>query len=232
MHLEQFKKPQKNYKYNSTKIMPSFNKVEIPLVNATNENLKGYGYLVDVYDQCKIEIVTWPKQGWRDIEEGTGNEGGTTEGPFEAWWEQNILYGRNSAVEHKSEYDKDGRYLLGYSSDPDTLKKNYIKEDPKQIYIWHVNYHPDGGQLFFPKENKPFISPLALPGDDIQLNDFKAFYFNGSQGLYIHPNIWHEGVFPTKERATFRGKQGKVHARVSIDLLEEFKSYLYFKVAI
>ena len=232
MHLEQFKKPQKNYKYDSTKIMPSFNKVEIPLVNATNENLKGYGYLVDVYDQCKIEIVTWPKQGWRDIEEGTGNEGGTTEGPFEAWWEQNILYGRNSAVEHKSEYDKDGRYLLGYSSDPDTLKKNYIKEDPKQIYIWHVNYHPDGGQLFFPKENKPFISPLALPGDDIQLNDFKAFYFNGSQGLYIHPNIWHEGVFPTKERATFRGKQGKVHARVSIDLLEEFKSYLCFKVDI
>ena len=232
MHLEQFKKPQKNYKYNSTKIMPSFNKVEIPLVNATNENLKGYGYLVDVYDQCKIEIVTWAKQGWRDIEEGTGNEGGTTEGPFEAWWEQNILYGRNSAVEHKSEYDKDGRYLLGYSSDPDTLKKNYIKEDPKQIYIWHVNYHPDGGQLFFPKENKPFISPLALPGDNIQLNDFKAFYFNGSQGLYIHPNIWHEGVFPTKERATFKGKQGKVHARVSIDLLEEFKSYLYFKVAI
>ena len=232
MHLEQFKKPQKNYKYDSTKIMPSFNKVEIPLVNATNENLKGYGYLVDVYDQCKIEIVTWPKQGWRDIEEGTGNEGGTTEGPFEAWWEQNILYGRNSAVEHKSEYDKDGRYLLGYSSDPDTLKKNYIKEDPKQIYIWHVNYHPDGGQLFFPKENKQFISQLALPGDDIQLNDFKAFYFNGSQGLYIHPNIWHEGVFPTKERATFRGKQGKVHARVSIDLLEEFKSYLYFKVAI
>ena len=232
MHLEQFKKPQKNYKYDSTKIMPSFNKVEIPLVNATNENLKGYGYLVDVYDQCKIEIVTWPKQGWRDIEEGTGNEGGTTEGPFEAWWEQNILYGRNSAVEHKSEYDKDGRYLLGYSSDPDTLKKNYIKEDPKQIYIWHVNYHPDGGQLFFPKENKPFISPLALPGDDIQLNDFKAFYFNGSQGLYIHPNIWHEGVFPTKEKASFKGKQGKVHARVSIDLLEEFKSYIYFKIAI
>ena len=232
MHLEQFKKPQKNYKYDSTKIMPSFNKVEIPLVNATNENLKGYGYLVDVYDQCKIEIVTWPKQEWRDIEEGTGNEGGTTEGPFEAWWEQNILYGRNSAVEHKSEYDKDGRYLLGYSSDPDTLKKNYIKEDPKQIYIWHVNYHPDGGQLFFPKENKPFISPLALPGDDIQLNDFKAFYFNGSQGLYIHPNIWHEGVFPTKEKASFKGKQGKVHARVSIDLLEEFKSYIYFKIAI
>ena len=211
--------------------MSSNNKIEIPLIEATNQNLKEYGYLVNDFDQCEIEIVTWPKQGWRNIEEGTGNEGGTTEGPFETWWEESILYGRNNAVEHKGEYDKDGRYLLGYSSDPDDSSNKFTSEDPKQIYIWHVNYHPDGGQLFFPEDNKPFISPLALPGDDIQPDNFKAFYFNGSQGLYIHPNIWHEGVFPTKGRATFKGKQGKVHARVSIDLLEEFNSYIYFKVA-
>ena len=211
--------------------MPSNNKIEIPLIEATNQNLKEYGYLVNDFDQCEIEIVTWPKQGWRNIEEGTGNEGGTTEGPFETWWEESILYGRNNAVEHKGEYDKDGRYLLGYSSDPDDSSNKFTSEDPKQIYIWHVNYHPDGGQLFFPKDNKPFISPLALPGDDIQPDNFKAFYFDGSQGLYIHPNIWHEGVFPTKGRATFKGKQGKVHARVSIDLHEEFNSYIYFKVA-
>ena len=211
--------------------MSSIDKIEIPLIEATNQNLKEYGYLVNDFDQCEIEIVTWPKQGWRNIEEGTGNEGGTTEGPFETWWEESILYGRNNAVEHKGEYDKDGRYLLGYSSDPDDSSNKFTSEDPKQIYIWHVNYHPDGGQLFFPKDNKPYISPLALPGDDIQPNNFKAFYFDGSQGLYIHPNIWHEGVFPTKGRATFKGKQGKVHARVSIDLLEEFNSYIYFKVA-
>ena len=211
--------------------MPSNNKIEIPLIEATNQNLKGYGYLVNDFDQCEIEIVTWPKQGWRNIEEGTGNEGGTTEGPFETWWEEGILYGRNSAVEHKGEYDKDGRYLLGYSSDPDDFSYHLTNKDPSQIYIWHVNYHPDGGQLFFPEDNKPFISPLALPGDDIKPDNFKAFYFDGSQGLYIHPNIWHEGVFPTKGRATFKGKQGKVHARVSIDLLKEFRSYLYFNVS-
>ncbi len=209
--------------------MSSISKTEIPLIEATNKSLEGYGYLVDNFDKCEIEIVTWPKQGWRSIEEGTGNEGGTTEGPFETWWEKNILYGKNNAVEHNSEYDKEEKYLLGYSSVPEDSKNKLIIQDPKQIYIWHVNYHPDGGQLFFPQGNKPFISPLALPGDDIQLNHFKAFYFQGSQGLYIHPNIWHEGVFPTKGRATFKGKQGKVHARVSIDLLKEFKSYIYFK---
>ena len=211
--------------------MSSISKTEIPLIEATNKSLEGYGYLVDNFDKCEIEIVTWPKEGWRNIEEGTGNEGGTTEGPFETWWEKNILYGKNKAVEHKSEYDKEGKYLLGYSSVPEDSKKILITKDPKQIYIWHVNYHPDGGQLFFPEDNKPFISPLALPGDDIQLNNFKAFYFQGSQGLYIHPNIWHEGVFPTKGRATFKGKQGKVHARVSIDLLKEFQSYIYFKTS-
>ena len=211
--------------------MSSISKTEIPLIEATNKSLEGYGYLVDNFDKCEIEIVTWPKQGWRNIEGGTGNEGGTTEGSFETWWEENILYGKNNAVKHKSEYDKEGKYLLGYSAVPEDSKNKLITKDPKQIYIWHVNYHPDGGQLFFPEDNKPFISPLALPGDDIQLNNFKAFYFQGSQGLYIHPNIWHEGVFPTKGRATFKGKQGKVHARVSIDLLKEFKSYIYFKTS-
>ena len=44
--------------------------IEIPLVKATNENLKGYGYLIDSFENSDIEIVTWPKQGWRDIEEG------------------------------------------------------------------------------------------------------------------------------------------------------------------
>ena len=209
--------------------MSSISKTEIPLIEATNKSLERYGYLVDNFDKCEIEIVTWPKQGWRNIEEGTGNEGGTTEGPFETWWEENILYGKNNAVEHKSEYDKERKYLLGYSTVPEDSRNKLITKDPKHIYIWHVNYHPDGGQLFFPDDNKPFISPLALPGDDIQLNNFKAFYFQGSQGLYIHPNIWHEGVFPTKGRATFKGKQGKVHARVSVDLLKEFKSYIYFK---
>ena len=103
---------------------------------------------------------------------------------------------------------------------------------PENIYIWHVNYHPDGGQLFFPTTKSPFISPLALPGDDVQVGDFKAFYFDGSQGLYIHPNIWHEGVFPLDKKSSFQGRQGKVHARVSIDLQKEFKKYIYFKTAL
>ena len=50
-----------------------------------------------------------------------------------------------------------------------------------------LNYHPDGGQVFFPVERVPFVMLLALPGDDVRLEDFVAFYFDGSIGLQIKP---------------------------------------------
>ena len=204
--------------------------VEIPLIKATNESLKGYGYLIDSYEESEIEIVTWPKQGWREIDSGTGNEGGITKGSFDVWWDGDILYGQNNAVAHKSKYEVDGKYILGYSSLPDKISKNDNNySSPKEIYMWHANYHPDGGQLFFPTENKSFISPLALPGDNIQLEDFRAFYIDGTKGLYIHPNIWHEGVFSVQKKCSFKGKQGKVHARVSINFKNEFNKYIFFK---
>ena len=209
--------------------MTDLDAVEIPLIKATNETLKGYGYLINSYVNSDIEIVTWPKQGWREIDKGTGNEGGVTEGSFDTWWDGSILYGQNNAVQHNSDYEKDGKYILGYSSHPDISVKNQDYISPNEMYIWHVNYHPDGGQLFFPTKPGKFISPLALPGDDIKLKDFKAFYFDGSKGLYIHPNIWHEGVFPIEEKSSFMGRQGKVHARISIDLKKEFNNYIFFK---
>ena len=53
-----------------------------------------------------------------------------------------------------------------------------------------------------------------------------AFWLDGSQGLYIHPNIWHEGVFPVTGRQRFLDRQGRVHARVSCDIGAEFGVYL------
>ena len=53
-----------------------------------------------------------------------------------------------------------------------------------------------------------------------------ALWCDGSRGLYIHPGIWHEGVFPCAGEQSFRDRQGKVHARVSCNFAREFGVFL------
>ena len=62
-----------------------------PLVEATQESLEGYGALVDDPHTFPIEIVRWPAQGWRPIDENSGDQGGVTEGMFEFWWKGETL---------------------------------------------------------------------------------------------------------------------------------------------
>ena len=49
--------------------------IQIPLVTADVESLQGFGELVSDYKNHQVEIVTWPTQGWRSIDVGTGDEG-------------------------------------------------------------------------------------------------------------------------------------------------------------
>jgi len=65
-----------------------------------------------------------------------------------------------------------------------------------------------------------FIVLLALAGDDVKLENFKAFDFYGTQRIYIHPNIWHERIFPLTPKASFDDCQGKVYPKVSFNLTQ------------
>ena len=187
--------------------------VDMPVVDATAATLQGYGRLVDDPKDCRVEIVRWPAAGWRTVDEDTGDEAGTTEGVFVSDWQGDILYGRNEAV--------GGHYILAYAQLPELARTDHT-HDPQRMMLWHANYHPDGGQLFFPLEARPFLVPLALPGDDITPDKFVCFRFDGRQGLYIHPNIWHEGVFSVSGTQRFFDRQGAVHARISVDFAREF----------
>lgn len=208
--------------YLNPQIPATVKRVSVPVVRATPESLEGYGCLVDSPEDFKIQIVRWPAQGWRPVDPDTGDEAGTTEGVFISEWRGDILYGRNEAV--------GGHYILGYGVEPTKARDDH-SEAPKHLMLWHANYHPDGGQLFFPLEHRPFLVPLALPGDDIQPDHFVAFWFDGSQGLYIHPNIWHEGVFSLTGAQRFFDRQGAVHARVSVDFPREFGCVLDIDLA-
>jgi len=191
--------------------------VAMPVVPATASTLDGYGRLIDDPAVCPIEIVRWPAQGTRPVDDDTGDQAGTTEGVFVSEWHGDILYGRNEAV--------GGHYVLAYATAPEAARTDHATA-PRRMLLWHANYHPDGGQLFFPLDRRPFLVPLALPGDDVTPQRFVCFRFDGTRGLYIHPNIWHEGVFGLCGTQRFFDKQGAVHARVSVDFAREFSCLL------
>jgi hypothetical protein len=199
--------------YLNPNIPANMKRVPVPIVEATPESLVGYGSLVESPEDFPIEIVRWPAKGWRPVDLDSGDEAGTTQGVFQSEWVGDILYGRNEAV--------GGHYVLGYSVEPGDARDDHTAP-PKRLLLWHANYHPDGGQLFFPLENRPFLVPLALAGDDVRPEQFVCFRFSGDQGLYIHPDVWHEGVFSLSGSQRFFDKQGAVHARVSVDFPREF----------
>ena len=188
-------------------------RVTLPIVDSTDATLAGYGRLVDDPSQVEIEITRWPAAGWRPVDDDCGDQGGTTEGTFRCEWRGDVLYGRNEAV--------GGHYVLAYAGEPADAREDHDRA-PQRMLLWHANYHPDGGQLFFPLDARPYVVPLAKPGDDVRPEDFVAFRVDGRKGLYIHANVWHEGVFALSGTQRFFDKQGAVHARVSVDFPREF----------
>lgn len=208
--------------YLNPNVPANLRRVTMPIVDATSESLAGYGNLFDDPESQPIEIVRWPAQGWRPVDTDSGDEGGTTEGIFVSQWQGDILYGRNEAV--------DGHYILAYGVEPAEADTSHHRP-PVRMMLWHANYHPDGGQMFYPLEPKPFYVPLALPGDDVTPEKFVCFRFTGKQGLYIHPNVWHDGVFTAAGTQRFLDRQGAVHARVSVDFPREFGCLLEAAIA-
>jgi len=206
---------------------PEINIQSVPLITANEESFRAYGRIVKDYEDEKVIIETWPALGWRQVKKGTGNEGGISEGDFIMYRDGECMVAYNHAV--------DGHYITGWFTDPQSavLQQSLPSEsllnsdtEPPQIYVREANYHPDGGQVFFPKNKNPFVALLALPGDDVCPQDFVAFYCDGTFGIQIFPNVWHQPVFPVDQEGIFKDKQGKVHACVDVDFITEFSTYL------
>lgn len=200
-----------------------FNIGYLPTVVATNHSLRNLGNLVDDFDDEKVIIEKWPLNGPRKLMPRTGL-GPVTQGDFRVWWEDDLLHGENHSVES-------GLY-------------NIARVHPKDkdiLLTREMNYHPDGGQVIFPKERKPFLVLLGNQGDDIQwdlhkslgvpgyqVTKFACFYFDGSKGLHIHPNVWHQPPIPLTEELEFKDKQGAVHGCVGYDSVKEHDLWMAF----
>ena len=192
--------------------------IEVPLVRATPERLRGMGHLVSRFDPVDVEIVPWPTAGWRPLVSGTGNEGGVVNDTFEFRRAGQLQYAENKAV---------GRsYITGWFADPAAARSEDAPTFTDRILTHEANYHPDGGQIFFPRDGVGFVALLAPPGDDVTAADFRAFYVPGHLGIHINPGVWHQPIFPLADRAIFDDAQGRIHACVSCDFLAEFGGYL------
>lgn len=206
--------PEQRFDYMNPDVAADLPHFEIPLIEATAESFAGYGTIVTDFMNHHVPITRWPHTGWRLVDAGTGDEGGYKDGIFEFWWEGDVLLGENMAVQDK--------YILGWSEKPENARLDNPDPDRSKLLIWHANHHPDGGQLFYPLDNRPFVAALAKTGDDMQPEDWVAFYCDGSFGICIDPGIWHEAITPLAARSRFYDKQGAVHARVSADFPKEF----------
>ena len=188
----------------------------VPTVIANAETLQGYGTIIKGYTTAKVEILTWPAPGWRPVDPGTGNQGGVTEGTFNMVWNNNEFHARNHAV--------DGHYITGWFTNPSTPEKQVI--DHSHVFTREANYHADGGQIFYPLGNQPFVLLLALPGDDITVESFTAFFCDGTFGVHVNSSVWHQPPYPINNNVVFNDKQGKVHSCISCDFVNEFNTYL------
>jgi len=203
--------------------MPSLERGEVrahrvPLLAASDATLAGYGTRVADFAAHPVTIVTWPQPGWRPVVTGTGNEGGIVQDDFVMERRGEVQYAVNQAVQRS--------YITGWFTDPATASEQRPATDTTRIYTHEANYHPDGGQVFSPRGGAAFVALLARPGDDIEPDDFVAFYCDGSFGIHIDPGVWHQPVFPIAPRALFDDKQGRVHACIAVDFISEFGCYL------
>lgn len=197
---------------------PDISVIDVPLVVATAESLTGLATPVAAFETAEVEIVVWPPAGWRPVVAGTGDQGGVTSGEFEVYRQGQLVLGRNHAV--------GGHYITGWFGDPATASADVEPQDASRVLVCEANYHPDGGQVFFPRDGAPFVALLAPPGDDVAPRDFIAYHCDGTFGVNLHPGTWHQPLYPVGDRVVFDDKQGRVHACIAVNFAVEFGVFL------
>lgn len=124
--------------------------INVPVVDANDDSLKGYGRIVrspeDFTTADKtFEIVRWPQPGWRALDPDTGDEAGTTEGNFHVRWDGDYYYAENLAVATTN-----NKYLDGLAVPPEVAQHGAsCVGDGNTIHLWMSDYHPGKESMTF-----------------------------------------------------------------------------------
>ena len=195
---------------------------EVPLLPMTRKNAKGLGRVIRDFNRAKVSIVRWPQKGWRPVERG--NEGGVVDGSFTTSWQGDFLVGCSDNFEVDN---FETHFVVGCSVDPAHANRTKATGPRDRVLVEMINYHPDGGQVFFSKNRRPFILLLAPPGDDVAPEDCVALRSDGDVGFHIDPGVWHQAPITLASEDVFFNKQGRVHGEVTCFFPAERGLYLY-----
>ena len=100
------------------------------------------------------------------------------------------LLGRNEAV--------GGHYVIGFRELPEQAAAGVALAGDAACCCGIATTIPTAASSSGRSTASPSSCRCAKPGDDLKPEDFVAFWSDGSFGIYIHPGIWHEGVFPVE----------------------------------
>ena len=111
-------------------------------------------------------------------------------GEFELWWEGDYYRGRNKAVSTTN-----NTYLAAFGLHPDQAvaqkpsprlgspSEQNKSPSTEEVFLWMSDYHPDGGQLFWPLDppDAPFVVCLGknTHGDDVRSAHYQYRFQQG-----------------------------------------------------
>ena len=97
------------------------------------------------------------------------------------------------------------------------------RRDPARMLLWHANYHPDGGQLFFPLDRGRTTCRSRCRATTCTPERFVCFRVRRRAAASTSTRTCGTKAC-SRARGTqrFFDRQGAVHARVSVDFAREF----------
>jgi ureidoglycolate hydrolase len=97
--------------------------------------------------------------------------------------------------------------------DDEVFHLDIIAYERKPIRVDHLNRHYTATQALVPLNGKPVVIVVGAPEltfeSGADLDELRAFIFDGSRGVNLGLRVWHEGPFPLMERVDLVNVQGK-----------------------
>lgn len=172
-----------------------------PVMRATDETINNYGQLVGDHHSF-------------DLPNLAGTELLTTSAIINFWWKGNSFYRENETTEDTT--------LLGWSVASDTPDDR--PHSRNELLLQSADCYPTVGVFFHPLRGEDYIILLAPPSKAVHPEELISFYVNDGRGIYITPGVWHAGIIPLTERASFYYEQLAGADQINCNFLEKNKA--------